>query len=202
MKITVNDTLLDLHNGARVRDAIAGFYKHEGRKVPERLPVAEDRYGNIVAPDGALTDGNALFILSGRKKRTRLIRLLVVILAAGLLFACSSTRHAATSPDMKKQGSTTVAAPAGTVAPDDRQAVIFSVNDMHAAIDNFPKLAWIVDSLRSVYPNLLLIAAGDNQTGNPVNDQFPEKGFPVIDLMNAVGFNLSAVGNHEFDTGP
>ena len=202
MKITVNDTLLDLHNGARVRDAIAGFYKHEGRKVPERLPVAEDRYGNIVAPDGALTDGNALFILSGRKKRTRLIRLLVVILAAGLLFACSSTRHAATSPDMKKQGSTTVAAPAGTVAPDDRQAVIFSVNDMHAAIDNFPKLAWIVDSLRSVYPNLLLIAAGDNQTGNPINDQFPEKGLPMIDLMNAVGFNLSAVGNHEFDTGP
>ncbi|HPS97329.1 MAG TPA: bifunctional UDP-sugar hydrolase/5'-nucleotidase [Bacteroidales bacterium] len=202
MKITVNDTLLDLHNGARVRDAIAGFYKHEGRKVPERLPVAEDRYGNIVAPDGALTDGNALFILSGRKKRTRLIRLLVVILAAGLLFACSSTRHAATSPDMKKQGSTTVAAPAGTVAPDDRQAVIFSVNDMHAAIDNFPKLAWIVDSLRSVYPNLLLIAAGDNQTGNPINDQYPEKGWPVIDLMNSVGFNLSAVGNHEFDTGP
>jgi len=202
MKITVNDTLLDLHNGARVRDAIAGFYKHEGRKVPERLPVAEDRYGNIVAPDGALTDGNALFILSGRKKRTRLIRLLVVILAAGLLFACSSTRHAATSPDMKKQGSTTVAAPAGTVAPDDRQAVIFSVNDMHAAIDNFPKLAWIVDSLRSVYPNLLLIAAGDNQTGNPINDQFPEKGLPMIDLMNTVGFNLSAVGNHEFDTGP
>lgn len=202
MKITVNDTLLDLHNGARVRDAIAGFYKHEGRKVPERLPVAEDRYGNIVAPDGALTDGNALFILSGRKKRTRLIRLLVVILAAGLLFACNSTRHAATSPDMKKQGSTTVAAPAGTVAPDDRQAVIFSVNDMHAAIDNFPKLAWIVDSLRSVYPNLLLIAAGDNQTGNPINDQFPEKGLPMIDLMNAVGFNLSAVGNHEFDTGP
>jgi 5'-nucleotidase len=103
---------------------------------------------------------------------------------------------------MKKQGSTTVAAPAGTVAPDDRQAVIFSVNDMHAAIDNFPKLTWIVDSLRGVYPDLLLVAAGDNQTGNPVNDQFPEKGFPVIDLMNAVGFNLSAVGNHEFDTGP
>jgi len=73
---------------------------------------------------------------------------------------------------------------------------------MHAAIDNFPKLAWIVDSLRSVYPNLLLIAAGDNQTGNPINDQFPEKGLPMIDLMNAVGFNLSAVGNHEFDTGP
>lgn len=202
MKITVNNTLLDLHNGARVRDAIAGYYKHSGRKVPDRLPVAEDRFGNIVAPDGELADGNTLYILSGRKKRTRIIRLISVLFAAGLLAACSSARHTGTSPAREKQGSATVAASSGSAIQAERQAVIFSVNDMHAAIDNFPKLAWIVDSLRTVYPDLLLIAAGDNQTGNPINDQYPEKGFPVIDLMNAVGFSLSAVGNHEFDTGP
>jgi 5'-nucleotidase len=49
---------------------------------------------------------------------------------------------------------------------------------------------------------MLLVAAGDNQTGNPVNDQYPEKGLPMIELMNATGFDLSAVGNHEFDTRP
>ena len=194
MKITVNNTGLTLQNGARVRDAIAAFYRHAGRKVPEKLPVAEDKFGNIVAPDGALTDGNTLFILSGRKKRTRIIRLTVILIAAGLLSACSSARHTGASPAPEKQ--TTASAPA------ERQAVIFAVNDMHAAIDNFPKLAYIVDSLRAVYPDMLLVSAGDNQTGNPINDQYPEKGFPVIDLMNAVGFNLSAVGNHEFDTGP
>ncbi|MHC1730807.1 MAG: bifunctional UDP-sugar hydrolase/5'-nucleotidase [Bacteroidales bacterium] len=194
MKITVNNTLLELRNGARVRDAIAAFYKHAGRKVPEKLPVAEDKFGNIVAHDGSLTDGNALFILSGRKKRTRIIRLIVVLIAAGLLSACSSAKYAGASPAPEKQ--TAVSAPA------ERQAVIFAVNDMHAAIDNFPKLAYIVDSLRAVYPDMLLVAAGDNQTGNPINDQYPEKGWPVIDLMNAVGFDLSAVGNHEFDTGP
>jgi 5'-nucleotidase len=194
MKITVNDTILDLQGGARVRDAIAGYYKHAGRKVPARLPVAEDRFGNVVAPDGALTDGNTLFILSGRKKRTRIIRLLLFILATGLLSACSSAKYTGATHAHGKQ--TPVPASA------DRQAVIFAVNDMHAAIDNFPKLAWITDSLRAVYPDMLLVSAGDNQTGNPINDQFPEKGFPVIDLMNSVGFNLSAVGNHEFDTGP
>jgi 5'-nucleotidase len=194
MKITVNNTLLELRNGARVRDAIAAFYKHAGRKVPEKLPVAEDKFGNIVAPDGSLTEGNTLFILSGRKKRTRIIRLVVVLIAAGLLSACSSAKYTAASPAPEKQ--TEVSTPA------ERQAVIFAVNDMHAAIDNFPKLAYIVDSLRAVYPDMLLIAAGDNQTGNPINDQYPEKGWPVIDLMNAVGFDLSAVGNHEFDTGP
>ena len=209
MKILVNNTELNLQNGARVRDAIAGYYRHAGRRVPERLPVAEDKFGNIVAPDGALTEGNSLFILSGRKKRTRIIRVIVVILAAGLLSACSSAKHTGSSdgPENRAERVTASGKDAGDILPgitgsSQRQAVIFAVNDMHAAIDNFPKLAWIVDSLRTLYPDLLLIAAGDNQTGNPINDQYPEKGWPVIDLMNSVGFNLSAVGNHEFDTGP
>lgn len=84
--------------------------------------------------------------------------------------------------------------------PKDRTIEILAVNDIHAALDNFPRFAFIVDSLRATYPNLLLVAAGDNQTGNPANDQYPEKGMPVIELMNAVQFDLSAVGNHEFDS--
>ncbi len=82
-----------------------------------------------------------------------------------------------------------------------KQLTILTVNDMHAAIDNFPKFAYLVDSLRDVYPDMLLVAGGDNQTGNPVNDQYPEKGLPMIELMNAVGFDLTCVGNHEFDLG-
>jgi 5'-nucleotidase/UDP-sugar diphosphatase len=30
---------------------------------------------------------------------------------------------------------------------------------------------------------------------------YPDKGYPMIDLMNHCGFNLSAFGNHEFDLG-
>lgn len=202
MKITVNDTLLELHSGATVKDALLSYYARSGRKLPGRLPTVEDRFGNIVAPDGALSEGNCLIIRSERKRKTSAARSVIVLLASAILFGCSSTRQTATSHSNEKPDGTAVAPPSGIAASPERQAVIFSVNDMHAAIDNFPKLAWIVDSLRSVYPDLLLVAAGDNQTGNPVNDQFPEKGFPVIDLMNAVGFNLSAVGNHEFDTGP
>ncbi len=184
MKITVNNTLLELHGGAKVKDAIVSFFTHTGRKVPKRLPGVEDRFGNRVAHDGELTEGNALFIVPGHKKSSSSLKIITTVLAIGFLTSCSSQKHT------------------GTTLPSERQAVIFAVNDMHAAIDNFPKLAWIVDSLEAVYPDLLLVAAGDNQTGNPVNDQFPEKGWPVIDLMNATGFDLSALGNHEFDTGP
>ena len=77
---------------------------------------------------------------------------------------------------------------------------ILAVNDMHAALDNFPRFAYMADSLRAIYPHLLLVSGGDNQTGNPANDQYPQKGMPIIELMNAVRFDLSAVGNHEFDS--
>lgn len=84
--------------------------------------------------------------------------------------------------------------------PVARSIEILSVNDMHAAIDNFPRLAYMVDSLRNIYPDLILVSGGDNQTGNPVNDQYPEKGMPIIELMNKLNFDMSAVGNHEFDS--
>ena len=76
---------------------------------------------------------------------------------------------------------------------------ILSVNDMHSNIDLFPKFAAMVDSLRGVYPDLLVFSAGDNRTGNPVNDQYDPVNYPMIELMNRTGFNLSAVGNHEWD---
>lgn len=77
--------------------------------------------------------------------------------------------------------------------------VILSVNDMHASIDQFPKFAAMVDSLRSIYPDMLLYSAGDNRTGNPVNDQFNPTNYPMIELMNRTGFDLCTVGNHEWD---
>jgi 5'-nucleotidase / UDP-sugar diphosphatase len=84
---------------------------------------------------------------------------------------------------------------------NETEIVILHTNDMHAKIDNFAKLAYLADSLRKTHPNLFLVAAGDNFTGNPVVDMVADKGFPMIDLMNQCHFNASAVGNHEFDLG-
>jgi 2',3'-cyclic-nucleotide 2'-phosphodiesterase (5'-nucleotidase family) len=72
---------------------------------------------------------------------------------------------------------------------------------MHAKIDNLPKLAYLADSLRKTNPYVFLVSAGDNFTGNPVVDMALDKGSPMIDLMNHCGFNVSAIGNHEFDLG-
>ena len=80
-----------------------------------------------------------------------------------------------------------------------REIHILSVNDMHANLDAFPKFAAIADSLRTLYPSLLVFSAGDNRTGNPVNDMYEVSSYPMVSLMNQVGFNATAVGNHDFD---
>jgi 2',3'-cyclic-nucleotide 2'-phosphodiesterase (5'-nucleotidase family) len=72
---------------------------------------------------------------------------------------------------------------------------------MHSKIDNFPKLAYLADSLRRYHPIVFLVSAGDNFTGNPVVDMVPDVGYPMVDLMNRCGFQVSAIGNHEFDMG-
>lgn len=89
----------------------------------------------------------------------------------------------------------------GIPVADTTKIIILSTNDMHARIDNFPKLAYLADSLRHKNANVFLVSAGDNFTGNPVVDQYPEKGYPMIDLMNKLQYNVSAIGNHEFDLG-
>ncbi len=81
------------------------------------------------------------------------------------------------------------------------EIIILHVNDMHARIDNFGKLAYLADSLRKTHKYVFLLAAGDNFTGNPIVDMYPDKGFPMIELMNMLHFNATAMGNHEFDMG-
>ena len=84
---------------------------------------------------------------------------------------------------------------------DEKVLYVVSVNDMHGNIDNFPQFAALLDTLRKQYPDLLLISAGDNRTGHPVNDRYPKPSYPITQLMNEVHFDLSALGNHEFDIG-
>ena len=81
------------------------------------------------------------------------------------------------------------------------EILILHTNDMHSRIDNFGKLAYLADSLRKTHKYVFLLAAGDNFTGNPIVDMFPDKGFPMIELMNMLNFDATAIGNHEFDMG-
>ncbi|HBX49850.1 MAG: hypothetical protein A2275_06890 [Bacteroidetes bacterium RIFOXYA12_FULL_35_11] len=86
-------------------------------------------------------------------------------------------------------------------AKDTTEIIIIHVNDLHGKIDSFEKFIPYVKKLKQQHPNVIIVSAGDLFSGNPVVDQYPDKGYPMIELMNKAGFQLSALGNHEFDYG-
>ena len=88
-----------------------------------------------------------------------------------------------------------------TKAQGKKEVHILSGNDMHAAIECFPRLCFVADSLRALYPDLLILSAGDNRSGDPINDMYEIPAYPMVSLMNIVGFQASTLGNHEFDSG-
>ena len=62
MKVFVNNEEITIHHGARVLDVIRAYYAQHNKKLPCKLPIACDVYGNSIAPDGELSEGNHLYI--------------------------------------------------------------------------------------------------------------------------------------------
>lgn len=80
-----------------------------------------------------------------------------------------------------------------------REIIIISTNDVHAYIDNMPKMMTLVNQLKAENDNVLILDAGDRWTGNPYVDRAEPAGRPVVELMNMIGYDFFAIGNHEFD---
>jgi 2',3'-cyclic-nucleotide 2'-phosphodiesterase (5'-nucleotidase family) len=97
--------------------------------------------------------------------------------------------------------------------------VIASTTDVHGRLrgydyyENAPepgrgltRVATIVDSLRVAHPGrVILVDAGDLLQGNPLTYVAARSPIgtthPVIDAMNAMGYDAMAIGNHEFNYG-
>ena len=77
--------------------------------------------------------------------------------------------------------------------------VILSTNDMHASLDNMARLATAVKECRDTVFTIV-VDAGDRWTGNAYVD-LAEGRLPMIRLMNAIGYDIATLGNHDFDTG-
>ena len=80
------------------------------------------------------------------------------------------------------------------------KTVILHTNDVHGAIDGYayiPTLrAWFQNHGAS---NVMVVDAGDFSQGAPyVNTS---KGLAAVELMNAAGYDVVTLGNHEFDFG-
>ncbi len=80
---------------------------------------------------------------------------------------------------------------------------LLNINDWHGRIDaNTVKFAGTVESLRAAAGegNTLFLSDGDN-IGASLFASATAEDQPTLDVLNALGLQASAVGNHEFDRG-
>jgi 2',3'-cyclic-nucleotide 2'-phosphodiesterase (5'-nucleotidase family) len=82
-----------------------------------------------------------------------------------------------------------------------KNLMILFTSDVHCGIDQgwgYAGLYAVKQQLEKSY-NVLLVDDGDSIQGEPVGTM--TKGSAIIDLMNAVGYDVAIPGNHEFDYG-
>ncbi|MDD6488495.1 MAG: choice-of-anchor I family protein [Clostridia bacterium] len=111
------------------------------------------------------------------------------------------------SSDESKNGKSILLAAcevSGTVALYDLTSanngtVILYTNDVHAAIDNYPALAAYRQQMINSGYKTYLVDAGDAIQGEIVSSM--TDGQSIVEIMNLVGFDFAAIGNHEFDYG-
>ena len=76
----------------------------------------------------------------------------------------------------------------GFIQAKETTLVIYSTNDMHGSINNFAKISQYIKHERKKYPHTLILCGGDIFSGNPIVDQYPQRGKPMIELMNKVEY--------------
>ena len=109
-------------------------------------------------------------------------KLLSLLLVLCLVLSLSCTAFAAEAPK-----------------PLDGKTVILHSNDVHGAIDLYAAMAAMKADYEAQGAEVILADAGDYSQGTvyvSVN-----KGADAVTMMNAAGYDVATIGNHEFDYG-
>ena len=105
---------------------------------------------------------------------------------------------------MKKKAITIMVAMATSALCAGRARVtVLHTNDTHTHVDDgkvaFSEIAAERARLEAAGENVILVDAGDYVQGTALGGF--DSGRSVIDIMNAAGYNVATLGNHEFDYG-
>ncbi len=79
------------------------------------------------------------------------------------------------------------------------KTVILHSNDVHGQIDGYAYIAELEDDFEEAGAEVITVDAGDYSQGSP-NVSY-SKGANAITMMNAAGYEIATLGNHEFDYG-
>ena len=77
--------------------------------------------------------------------------------------------------------------------------VILYDNDVHCAVDGYPKLVALRDAMLDSIEFVTTVSCGDFSSGGVIAAS--SEGELVVDIMNKVGYDVVTLGNHELDYG-
>ena len=102
--------------------------------------------------------------------------------------------------------------PSASAAGKSDDLVVLYTNDVHCQVDQvkdsgtgavtnigYAGVAALKKEMQNNYNNVVLVDSGDHLQGGPIGTL--SKGSYIVDIMNYIGYEYSAVGNHEFDYG-
>ena len=89
------------------------------------------------------------------------------------------------------------ALPIPSLALNTEDIVILYENDVHCVIEGYSKLSAMKKELRETYAHVGVVSGGDFIQGNSLG--VISRGEYVVKVMNLVGYDAVALGNHEFD---
>ena len=119
--------------------------------------------------------------------------------------ATASTNTTDTATPASTEASTATSEGATESSAELPEANILHTNDVHGRIVEEKgvigdaKLAAVIDEERAKNPSTLVVDAGDAFQGLPISNS--SKGEERAKILNEIGYDAMAVGNHEFDFG-
>ena len=114
--------------------------------------------------------------------------LCIAALCIAMMIGCSGMSFAADTNIIGSDG----------LLPDyTGKTVVLQSNDVHGAIDGYQYMAGLRDELEKRGADVLLVDSGDFMQGSEYVSYC--KGRSTITMMNAAGYDVITIGNHDFD---
>ena len=114
-------------------------------------------------------------------------KFLSVLLALAMVFSLTVTSFAAEEPTAAEAGEMT------------GKTVILHTNDVHGAIEGYAYITALKADYEAKGAEVILVDAGDYSQGTTYVSS--TKGADAVTMMNAAGYDIVTLGNHEFDYG-
>lgn len=114
-------------------------------------------------------------------------KFLSVLLALAMVFSLTVTSFAAEEPAAAEAGEMT------------GKTVILHTNDVHGAIEGYAYITALKADYEAKGAEVILVDAGDYSQGTTYVST--TKGADAVTMMNAAGYDIVTLGNHEFDYG-